>query len=131
MILNERIEAIIRSSESKALASYSDKHGLNVVAVSTLTIRNGKIILMNYFMGKTYRNFSINENVALACWKGLEGIQIKATVEYNDEGSLFEEMKQWISEILPSRVLHGILILTPQEIFDISANAEHAGKKLY
>jgi len=130
-MIEHKITDFIMNAEAKALATFSPEYGLNVVPVSTITVKDEKIILMNYFMGKTLHNIKDNPTVSLACWKGLEGIQIKANVEYQNGGTLFEEMKQWIAETLPSRVLKGILILTPTEIFDTSASAEKAGTKIY
>lgn len=130
-MIDEKIKAIILEAEAKALATYSDEQGINVVPVSTVTLRNDKIILMNYFMGKTFANLNKNPHVALTCWKKLEGLQIKAHVEYQDSGALFDEIKTWIAEILPSRTLKGILVLSPKEIFDISATAEKPGTQLY
>lgn len=130
-MIDQKLADFITTAESKALATFSTVHGLNVVPVSTITIRDGNIILMNYFMGKTLENLNSNNSVALACWKGLEGIQIKATVTYQEQGNLFNEMKLWIAEILPTRILKGILILAPTEVFDTSASAEKAGTKIY
>lgn len=130
-MIDEKIQSIILAAEAKSLATYSNEQGINVVPVSTVTIRNGNIILMNYFMGKTFANLNQNPKAALACWKGFEGIQIKAEVQYQNSGDLFDEMKSWINEILPDRALYGILILSPIEIFDISASSEKAGTKIY
>ena len=70
---------------------------------------------------KTRENIKSNQNVALACWKELEGFQIKVSVEYSDNGEIFNLMKKWVAEILPERIVKGILILSPFEIHDVSA----------
>ncbi len=129
MNLSNNVAEMIISAESKALAT-NNINTLNVVPVSTVKIVDNKIILVNYFMGKTLENIQQNPHVALACWKGLAGYQIKGTIEYIESGELLETIKIWVKEILPDRIVKGIFILTPLEVFDVSATIESAGKKI-
>lgn len=119
MILTPSIIEFIINSDSKALAT-SGPNGLNVVPVSTLRIVNGKILLMNYFMKKSLANILENPYVALVCWKDLSGYQIKGSTTYLEEGPEFEESAKWVTENLTDRVLKGLIVLEPQEIFDIA-----------
>lgn len=129
MKLSQTITDMVMYADAKALATYHENN-LNVVPVSTVKIINDTIVLVNYFMGKTLENIQNNNNVSLACWKGLNGCQIKATVDYQTEGQIFNEITAWVGEILPDRVVKGILVLTPQQIFDASATSEHPGKQI-
>jgi len=117
--MNENIEKFILYSESKALATYANQN-LNVVPVSSVKIVNGNIWFINYFMEKTLQNILENKNVAFVCWRKMMGYQIKGTVSYKTEGSDFDKAVLWIREILPDRVVKGLIILEPNEIFDIS-----------
>lgn len=114
------------NADGKALATLY-KDSVNVVPVSSIKIVNDKIWLINYFMDKTLRNIIRNPHVSLACWKGLEGYQIQADVAYLIDGDAFTEAKQWVAKILPERIVKGLLILEPTEIFDVSASKERAG----
>lgn len=125
MKLSEDIIKTILDADAKALATQGNP--VNVVPVSTIKIRDNKIILVNYFMGKTLENIKNNPDVALACWKGLEGCRVRATAEYITEGPLLEEIKVWVKEILPDRTVRGLLILEPKEVYDISATAKDPG----
>ncbi len=127
-ISTKHVEQII-SAESKALAT-SCSMGINVVPVSTIKYLDEKIILVNYFMGKTLNNIKENPEVALVCWKGLEGIQIKGVTEYVEKGDLYTSIKEWVKQILPDRVVKGILVLTPHELYDISVTSSQPGQKL-
>lgn len=129
MILTENIKKILLNADGKALATFS-KDNLNVVPVSSVKVVEDKIWLINYFFNKTIQNIKNNSHVALAFWKGFEGYQIKGEVTYVTEGSMFEEAKTWIAGILPERVVKGLLIVTPDEIFDVSASKDKAGKKV-
>ena len=122
MTIHEISENIL-SAESKALATQGAT-GINVVPVSTIYITpDGEIILVNYFFKKTLENILAHPEVALVCWSGMAGYQIKGTVAYITEGELFEHIKNRVYQALPDRVVQGILVLTPGEIYDISPRA--------
>ncbi len=129
MNLPDNVQEIILNAEGKALATSADD-GLHVVPVSTVKIHEGKILLVDYFMGKTIKNISSNPKVALACWRGLGGYQIKGEVEYITEGEVFDETKAWAEELFPDRQVKGILLITVQEVYDVSATVERPGVKL-
>lgn len=117
--MEKHIEEFILSAEAKALATYSNDN-LNVVPVSSIKIMEGKIWLINYFMDKTLSNILENKSVALVCWRKMMGYQIKGVVSYVTSGQNFDEAVKWIKSILPDRVVKGLIVLTPNEIYDIS-----------
>jgi uncharacterized protein len=117
--MESHIEKFIVSADSKALATYS-KGGLNVVPVSSIKVVDSKIWLINYFMDKTLANILENNNVALVCWRKMIGYQIKGPVSYETEGENFNLAVDWIKQILPERVVKGLIVLDPKEIHDIS-----------
>lgn len=113
---------LLLTADSKALATYGP-HGLNVVPVSTIRVVNGKIWLINYFFNKTVENILADKNVSLVGWKGFDGFQVKASVSHLTEGPLFDEAKAWVAELLPDRIVKGLLILTPESVYNISPTA--------
>lgn len=117
---------MILSATGKALATYGNGE-VHVVPISSVRVVDGKIQLVNYFFGQTLRNLVIDPRVSLAVWKGLEGYQIKALAKYETEGEAFEEITAWIKETLPDRVVKGVVILTPEKIYDVSADSTRAG----
>ena len=127
--MEQHIEKFILSAESKALATYANGV-LNVVPVSSIKIVNGKIWLINYFMDKTLANILKNKNVALVCWRKMIGYQIKGCVSYETQGENFDLAVGWIREILPERLVRGLIILEPQEIHDISPTKDTKEKFL-
>ncbi len=122
MKIDHHIEQFILSCESKALATYGES--INVVPVSSIKIVEGNIWLINYFMDKTLTNILLNKSISLVCWRKMMGFQIKGSVEYKVEGEDFNIATTWIKEILPERVVKGLIILTPEEIYDISPNKD-------
>ncbi len=129
MKIAEFCRGILEQAEGKALATYSEETGVHVVPVSSLKLVGEEIILVNYFFDKTLSNIEQNAEVALAAWKGLKGCQIKCTARYETAGERFEEVVAWIAETIPSRVVKGVLLLTPSKQYDVSAGAE-AGKEI-
>ena len=129
MKLSNTITDVLLNADGKALATAAQKYP-NVIPVSTIKIVNDEIVLVDYFMGKTLENIQEDSNVSLACWKGLEGYQIKATATYTTEGETVTSIREWVSEILPDRKVRGVLILTPHEVYDVSATAGRTGVKM-
>lgn len=122
MKLSQQVADVLLNAEAKALATTGPR-GLNVVPVSTIRIVDGKIWLINYFFKKTLSNILAEPSVSLAAWKGFDGFQVRANAEYFTDGAQFEEAAAWVAERLPDRVVKGLLILTPEEIHDISPAA--------
>lgn len=129
MELPEKIVHLIEIASGKALATYAPEC-LHVVPVSKIKVVDNKIWLVNYFMGKTIENIMQNPAVSLACWHGLEGYQIKGEVEYVTAGEIFTAMVEEAATEFPDRVVKGVLVITPQELFDVSATADRPGKKI-
>ena len=129
MKLPDDVTDMVLTADAKALSTIME-NAAHVVPVSTVKMVDNEIMLVNYFMGQTLKNIQANSRVSLTCWKGLNGYQIKATAAYLTEGDLFNKTVIWIREILPTRVVKGLLLLTPYEVYDVSATIEHPGSKL-
>jgi uncharacterized pyridoxamine 5'-phosphate oxidase family protein len=117
--MNTTIIDFLLKSESKALASIGSM-GINVIPVSTIFIEDDTIFLVDYFMDKTIKNILENNNVSIVAWSQLEGYQIKCIANYETEGERVENIKSKVKDMHPDRDLKGLLILRPQNIFDIS-----------
>jgi predicted pyridoxine 5'-phosphate oxidase superfamily flavin-nucleotide-binding protein len=127
--MEQHIEKFILNAESKALGTCAD--GIpNVIPVSSIKIIDGKIWLINYFMDKTIINILKNDNVTLVCWRKMMGYQIKGHVSYKTQGEDFDFAVKWIKEILPERLVKGLIIIEPQEVYDISPTKDTKDKFL-
>lgn len=129
MQLPENIKSFVEEAEQKALGTCCQGE-VNVVPVSVVRMVGDKIHLHDFFMQKTTINICEAPRAALALWSGLKGVQIKGTTLYEVEGERFEESKQWIAENHPHRELRGLIIFTPEEVYDVSAEKELAGKQI-
>lgn len=126
MKLETRVIEMILGADAKALATTGEL-GVHVVPVSTILVVDDEIWLMNYFLGQTLRNIEANKEVALACWKGLAGYQIKGVVRYQTSGPEFEQADTYIAQNVANRFLKGLIILTPTSVYDVTPTTESAG----
>lgn len=117
--MNKQIEHAILNASGRALATCGPE-GINVIPVSAANVIDGKIHLFDFFMAKTVANVKVDDQVALACWEGLTGVQIKATAEYVTKGAIFEETSAWAKEAYPERTLRGVLVLSPTECYSVT-----------
>jgi len=118
-ITSETIVNAIETAEAKALATMS-QDGINVVPVSMVRVVDGKIWLFDFFMNKTAANLKNNPIVAFTAWSKMVGVQVKASAKYITEGQDFEAAVAWVFTQNPARVVKGLIILQPTELFDIS-----------
>ncbi|NCO62030.1 hypothetical protein GW879_01075 [Candidatus Kaiserbacteria bacterium] len=128
-MLSVKIIDAINKAEAKAFATYG-KRGINVIPVSVVSVGPESIILYNFFMGKTIENILSDNLVSLSCWSGLTGVQIKGVATYVTAGAVFEQAKVQMLEQFPTRVLKGLVTITPSEVYDISADITKAGNLL-
>jgi len=117
------IKAVLLEAESKALAS-AGEHGINVVPVSTIFVENENILLVDYFFKKTAQNLLMNNKVALVCWKGLEGYQIKGTCEYSTQEDVLLPIQKWAKDKFPEREVKAVLIISPEKIYSVAAKVD-------
>ncbi len=127
-MLNQAIADSITGAEARALAT-TGPHGVNCVPVSVVEVTDEAIYLYDFFMGKTVENVRATPEVALTCWTGLAGVQVKATAEYVTKGELYTQAKTKMLERFPERTLSGVLVLSPTNVYDISAG-EEAGQEI-
>ncbi len=116
---NDTIKNCLLNASAKALATYGPM-GLNVVPVSVVQVRDDQIWLFDFFMRKTVANMQANPQVSLAFWSGLQGYQIKGRADYQTTGVNFEQAKEYAAKHYPERKLKGVIVLTIDEIWDVS-----------
>ena len=120
--MNEQIRRIITGSDAHALAT-TGPHGVNVVPLSVVELRGDEIHLYDFFMHKTAENIKAEPKVALTSWQGFRGVQVKADAVYATDGEVYEAAVKEMKERFPDRTLHGVIRLTPTEVYDIAPGA--------
>jgi predicted pyridoxine 5'-phosphate oxidase superfamily flavin-nucleotide-binding protein len=119
MSFSKQVEEMLKGADAKALAT-DGPGGLNVVPVSMIKVNQDSIWLFDFFMDKTRQNIQNNSAVALTAWTDMTGLQLRATAEYVTSGESFTQAVAWVQTQNPERVVKGLIILTPTDIFDVS-----------
>lgn len=117
--MNKAVCQCVLEAEAKALATCAGDN-INVVPVSFVRIVGENIWLIDFFMEKTVRNLITNPRASLVCWKNTMGYQLKGSIEYLQQGELYDQACRWVATINPDRKVKGLIIFTPKEIFDIA-----------
>ncbi len=129
MKLSQKVTDTITGALAKALAS-SGPEGVNVVPVSMVKVNTDTIWLFDFFMDKTAKNIQIDSPVALVAWSEMIGVQIKAEATYVTEGNDFAEAIAWVKTQNPTRIVKGLIVLKPTNIFDISPGGAFSDEEL-
>lgn len=95
--------------------------GLNVVPVSMARATEKEIWIFDFFMNKTTRNVEETGDVSLAIWKDLSGVQFKGRARYVTEGDVFDMGVAWVQKKNPNCVVCGVIVITPEKAYDITA----------
>ena len=127
--MNQTITESLTKATGRALAT-NGVHGMNVIPVSSLRVVGETIQLYDFFMRKTVENIASDDEVALACWNGFVGVQVRARATYIDHGDVFDEANGWAKQTFPERTLKGVLVLQPTAAFDVSVSLEAPGAPL-
>lgn len=123
MKITDDLKETILNTDNKVLGT-TGPHGLNVVPVSTVFVRDDQIWLVNYFFSKTAENLQAKSRVVFTCWQDLAvGCQIKGHASYIESGDDFDEIGEWAAEKLPDRTVHAIVKITPEEVHNVAPKA--------
>lgn len=129
MNLSAKVQAAFTDASARALAT-NGPHGINVVPISMARMTDEAIWVFDFFMGKTMENMIVDPEVAISCWSGLRGVQIKGEVTIHANGPIFEEGAAWVKENGGAdRVTRHVIVIRPKHVFDVSAGVD-AGREL-
>lgn len=114
-----KIKETVEKADSVALATIG-VGGVNVIPISVVSVVDEEVHLYDFFMNKTAENIKENSQVALVCWTGFEGVQIKAKAVYETSGEIFDQATVVMKERFPERTLRAVLRLQPNAIHNVA-----------
>ena len=117
--MHEQIKRKIVGATSAALAT-TGPAGLNVVPLSVWEVVGDEVHCYDFFMNKTAENLQAGAPVALTCWQGFTGVQMKASAVYETSGEVYGEAVEVMKERFPDRALKAVVRLTPTEAYDVA-----------
>ncbi len=132
MKIPQDIQKIMNEDKAFAFAT-ANKEGIpNINMIGIKKIEDDETVLLadNYF-DKTLANLKEKSEAALLTSKAEEKLwyQLKGTCQYVNEGSKYEEFKNWVKskkETLPAK---GLVIFKVKQIFNTAAGPD-AGKPI-
>lgn len=119
MQLPNEVAEFIKSAGHKSLATVGED-GPNVVPVSMVAVDGETIVISDCFMDKTRQNVQKDARAALAFWQGMDGVQLKGKIVYEKDGDRFGRYAEKLAVDHPDRRLCGVLIFTPEKIYDLA-----------
>lgn len=130
-MLNKELIDFFNQVLVMALATV-DREGVpNVSAIASKKIVDSSTIwTIDTFHQKTMHNIKLNGQVSLAMWKDSVGYQIKGKASYVTEGSVFEEARDWILKLKPTKIVKGVIVIKVEKVFYLTPNYDLAGKEI-
>lgn len=117
--MNTTVKTLIENATSMALAT-NGEDGINIVPLSSWTVHEDKVLLYDFFMNKTAKNCKNNPKVALTCWNGFEGVQVKGVATYHTVGEIYTTSKEAMLRKFPDRTLKGIITVKIEKVYDVA-----------
>lgn len=113
-------------------ATASSEGKPNVVFMGILKIKDDETLLFaDNFFNKTATNLAENPRASVVCWTKdpRRSFQIKGTVTFADEGSIFEEMEESVRARKPDLNIRRAVIFKIEEIYEANSGPS-AGDKI-
>ncbi|MCR3882889.1 pyridoxamine 5'-phosphate oxidase family protein [Methanotrichaceae archaeon M04Ac] len=113
-------------------ATASSEGKPNVVFMGILKIKDDETLLFaDNFFNKTATNLAENPRASVVCWTKdpRRSFQIKGTVTFADEGSIFEEMEESVRARKPDLNMRRAVIFKIEEIYEANSGPS-AGDKI-
>jgi len=130
-MLNKKLIDFFDQVPVMALATVDGEGVPNVSAIASKKIVDSNTIwTIDTFHQKTMQNIKLNGQVSLAMWKDSIGYQIKGTASYLTEGWVFEEAKDWILKIKPTKIVKGVIVIKVEKVFYLTPSYDLAGKEI-
>jgi len=115
--LPESVNRAWKKRKGPVVFSTVDQNGLpNAIYATCVRMRDQEtVIIADNFFDKTKQNiFSGSRGSILFITEEDEAFQLKGSIEYHQDGSFFEEMKEWNPKDLPG---HAAALVKIEEIY--------------
>lgn len=131
VVLSDRVKALLDSQPLWYVGTFSKEPEVTAIGFKEI-LEDGKLLLCDVFMKKTYDNILANGKVCImvASADTMEAYQINGTAEYITEGPHMETWKENASAFSGGKLApKGIVLVTPESV-RVSAPSKTNGKVL-
>ncbi len=125
--LADDMKKLLNETDIWVLAT-SDTFGMpNAVPIYyKKVLEDGRLMLVDNFLKKSYKNIMANPNVSISVWHEKTGYQFKGTACMETEGSVFETGKAMVK----NRVPKGVVIVDVESVYTTTAGTEAGNRVL-
>lgn len=115
-LTNEALEAWRNHDERMVLTTISQNNQPNSIwVICAKLINENQFVIANNAMNKTLQNIkngSLGSLLYIAPER--EAYQVKGTLEYHEDGPVYDDMKSWLDPKFPGK---GAVVLTIEEVY--------------
>ena len=126
-MINKNIKALIESREFISVASCDLESTPNAAPKFLLKVEADYIYLVDYIIGKTFRNLQVNPRVSLSFFDNntLVGYQINGKVEIIDHGpeylSALDDLQRKEIDLSATRIIDGVIKGQAHKVYEVAA----------
>ena len=127
-MINKNIIALIESKEFISVATCDLESHPNAAPKFLLKVESNYIYLVDYTLGKTFRNLKINPRIALSFFDNetLVGYQINGQVEIIDSGleyqSALDDLARKEIDLSATRIIEGVIKGQAHKTYEMAAS---------
>jgi len=129
-MINKNIIALIESREFISVATCDLESRPNAAPKFLLKVEANHIYLVDYIIGKTFRNLKINPRVSLSFFdiNTLMGYQVNGKVQIIDQGPEYQEALDDLArkeiDLSATRIIDGVIKGQPHKAYEVAASKQ-------
>jgi len=129
-MINKNVQALIESREFISVASCDLEGRPNAAPKFLLKVESDCIYLVDYIIGRTFRNLSVNPRVSLSFFDNntLVGYQINGVVEVIDSGpeylSALNDLQRKEIDLSATRIIDGVIKGRAHKAYEAAASKQ-------
>jgi len=129
-MINKNIKMLLESREFISVASCDLDGRPNAAPKFLLKVESSYIYLVDYIIGRTFRNIKINPRVSISFFdiNTLVGYQINGQVEIIDSGTEYQAILQDLQrkevDLSATRIIDGVIKGQPHKAYEMAASKQ-------
>jgi len=129
-VINKNIKTLIESREFISVATCDLEGRPNAAPKFLLKVDSSHIYLVDYIIGRTFRNLSVNPRASLSFFDNstLVGYQINGSVQIIDSGpeylAALEELQRKEIDLAATRIIDGVIKGEAHKAYEVGVSKE-------
>jgi predicted pyridoxine 5'-phosphate oxidase superfamily flavin-nucleotide-binding protein len=129
-VINKDIKTLIETREFISVASCDLEARPNAAPKFLLKVEGSYIYLVDYVIGRTFRNLKVNPQVSISFFdnNSLVGYQLNGKVEIIDSGSEYQEALEQLQrkeiDLATTRIIDGVIKGQAHKAYEVAASKQ-------